>query len=133
VVFFGQHVAATASQVWYDATTSQPQLQQNVTSGTLRSLNAGTALSGGAPDTNRHVFIATFDGATSELMIDGSVALSGNAGANSMAGFTLGSSRSSGGASLLSGRVAEVLVYPRKLSASEKTAITAYGQAKHGV
>jgi hypothetical protein len=60
-------------------------------------------------------------------------ALSGNAGTNSLAGFTLGSSRSSGGASFLNGRVAEVLVYPRKLSPSEKTAITAYAQAKHGI
>ncbi len=56
-----------------------------------RWIYAGTVLSD-APslDTDWHSAVATFDGASSELRIDGSAVLSGDAGAHGLSGLTFG-------------------------------------------
>lgn len=80
----------------------------------------GSILDGGTQDTARHVLIATYNGASSDLSVDGVSVVSGNAGTNGLDSLKLGFStdgwnfcegfRSSGGV-LGAGNLASALAY----------------------
>jgi hypothetical protein len=93
---------------------------------------AGTALAATVvSDANWHVFIASVNGASSELMIDGVVARTGNAGALQADGFRIGSSPGLGTFSAVG--VAEAIVYDRLLTTEEKASVSATLAAYHGI
>lgn len=60
---------------------SPDRLQIGATTGKWR-LNGGAVLYGGTRDGNPHAFFADYDGASSNLDVDGVTAISGNAGSN---------------------------------------------------
>jgi len=56
------------------------------------TINAGTILSSGVPNTDWHIFSARFDGASSQFWIDGISVITGNAGAHNADGIAIGAS-----------------------------------------
>jgi hypothetical protein len=78
------------------------------------------------------VFLATFNGASSTLRVDGSVVLSGNNPGTSgfdglrISGFT-------GAIALLNGSIGEIACYQGVLPASSLTALERYSGRKWGI
>lgn len=98
---------------------------------TRYSYSAVTPLSAGTADTNPHVMAAFFNNTSSVGYLDGAQLVSGTAGSNSQDGLTIGARGTSGG-SPFQGLIAEVLAYPRQLTATEFAAVQAYLKAKWG-
>ena len=96
---------------------------------------AGTELnSGDAIDSSLHLFAAVYNGASSKLYLDGTEISSGDTGAESMGGITIGMRFSLGGvAALPSGsKVAAVIVYGKALDATERATIKTWAVATFG-
>lgn len=84
-------------------------------SGTAYQITAGLAITGGTLDNNFHTLIAVFNGASSQLLIDGSAVISGNAGSNAL----YGASAAMGCGSTVSlANIAEYLIFPVDITAS---------------
>ncbi len=80
--------------------------------GTWLIYSGGFVLDGVA-DANWHIFVACFDGVSSSLRIDGGAGVSGNAGVPAdIFGIDIGASS---GGSGMSGDIAEVIVFNRRL------------------
>lgn len=93
---------------------------------------AGTAQDDGAMDANFHVFVGVFNGASSKLVVDGTVGSSANPGANSLTdGATIGNRPD--GLVPLDGDIAEVLVYDSALSDANRDLVETYLGAKYGI
>lgn len=75
--------------------------------GTDWRIFAGTSVDGGTSDTDPHLFAAVFNGASSTLDVDGVEVVSGNAGAQTLTGLTIGSNYN-GTAAWNSGHIAFV-------------------------
>jgi hypothetical protein len=98
------------------------------------AVNAGTLLSGGAPDLNLHLGTFTLNGASSSIRVDRTVVASGNAGTTTPGthpvwlGTPFG-----GGVNFWNGAVAEVILYPSiALSAAQVSTIESYLRLKWG-
>lgn len=83
------------------------------TSGNLWFMRAGTSLSDGASSTAApHVFMATFNGASSALSIDGTSVATGAGGSTALSKWTLGAGSSASlFANFLNGKLAFAAVY----------------------
>jgi len=93
------------------------------------AINAGVNLRDGAINTNNHIFTALYNGSSSVLRIDGSDAVSGDAGTTALDGYRL--------ASLANGRygsitVGEILIYPADKSSIQGD-VESYLSDKWGV
>jgi hypothetical protein len=93
------------------------------------AINAGVNLRNGPVDTNNHIFSVLYNGPSSLLRIDGSDAVSGDAGTSSLEGYRL--------ASTINGRysaitVGEILVYPQDKSGIQSN-VEQYLSSKWGV
>jgi len=60
------------------------------TGGNWQAWAGDSFIRGGSPDTNPHIFGGFYDGAGSEVRVDGSVVATGDLGANSLDGLDLG-------------------------------------------
>jgi len=87
------------------------------------------------PFANFQVWSGSFDGATSTLYQNGALEASGNAGASSLNGFTLGGLSTSAqyGYDLTHSQIAEILYYTGDLSMSDRQDITSWLDQKYGV
>lgn len=90
-------------------------------------INAGATVSGSTDDGDWHVFVAVFDGASSELYLDGGTPTTGNAGAQGMDSFVLG--RSDTEAAYWDGDVNWCGVYDGDLVTADLTLLNDVGQA----
>jgi hypothetical protein len=88
-------------------------------------------ISGGVTDANAHVWCVKFNGATSELRIDGAVVATGNVGTHSLEGLTVGASYLLTG--YLDGRLGEILLYNSAVSTIDAQRVEAYLRAKWGI
>ena len=92
-------------------------------------MSAGEGLVGGEADEEPHVFAALFDEAESELRVDGEAVAEGEAGTFPLGGVTLGASFND--ANFLKGDIAAVLVFNRRLPATQIEDVEAYLQDKY--
>lgn len=125
--------AATASDT---ASAGNRQIVANRGSATIWvynnmwSLYAGGVLQSGTTlDTSPHVASAVFNGASSELWLDGVSILVGNPGTS---GFPSGVYVGSDGSGNWDGPVAEVVIYDRVLSGTERDQVESYLSTKWG-
>jgi len=82
--------------------------------GTDYQMFAGSVLNGETPDTSPHIWSSLFNGANSVNRLDGSQIASGDAGTDSLDGFTLGSIYD--GTQNAPVDVGEILIYPQDKS-----------------
>lgn len=95
-------------------------------------INAGTDIQGSATDANDNIHVGEFNGASSKYYINGVLEASGNAGASTLQGVTLGSDRTT--SSLNSdAEIMEVFGYNKVLSTSDRQALEAYLTSKWGL
>jgi hypothetical protein len=94
-------------------------------------LFAGSAISGGSPDTNFHIFTAKFDGANSYLRVDGTQLVSGDAGTNRFSDLHLGANKAPN--QWLNGDIAEVPIHGSVLSSSAESDWETYLSDKYGI
>lgn len=94
-------------------------------------LFAGSAIAGGTPDTNFHIFTAKFDGTNSYLRVDGTQVVSGDAGTFDFTDLTLGANN--GDSQWLNGDIAEVAFHGSALSSSEESDWENYLSDKYGI
>lgn len=95
------------------------------------ALNGGAAYAGTTPlGSDFHVVACYFDGAASEAFADGVSQGVADAGSHSITGYTVGADYLGGG---FEGHIAEVVVYSRRLSASERNQVEDYLAAKYAL
>jgi len=95
------------------------------------ALYSGAVLTDGAADADWNIWAALFNGASSELWIDGVSVASGDAGAQAMSGLTIGTSYACSGV-YWSGDIAEIIVYDANLSDIDKNEVGNYLATKYG-
>jgi len=93
-------------------------------------INNGLTLRGGSPDNNPHILAILFDGANSEIRVDGSQVASGDAGTLSLDGIALGNRP--GQSQHIDAKIGEVLTYNQDKSANI-TDIESYLSDKWGI
>lgn len=133
LVIVGRYVATATNKYLFGTVTGNPNQQSLAIDGTgLRQLYAGSGstLRGAAENTSWHVYIATFNGLTSELMINGAVDASGDAKANAADGLRLAASPLLDSFANL--QIAEVMSYTRVLTSGEKTSLSTSLQTQYG-
>ena len=93
------------------------------------AIYAGAVLvSGDALNTNYNILTAIFSGVSSELFLNGTSIVSGDAGAHTLTGLTVAASATL--ATPLPGDELEILVYDSALSTSNRQAVEAYINSK---
>lgn len=97
-----------------------------------RAIHAGSWITGNPQDVLLHLYVATFDGATSELKVDDTVEASGNAGTRSLRGLTLGGAYTHSD-HFLAGEIAFAGVVDGTLTEAEKDALHAFAVDHYGV
>jgi hypothetical protein len=122
-----------AQYVWAGRSTGISARNDLFKSTATRTVVAGSVLSGTATGVAGQwdSLVATYDGVSSVLRVNGSVDVSGNAGAQGMGGITLGGHPSTPTfIGYLDGSLAEVLVYDTSPTASD---VEDYFADKHAV
>lgn len=95
-------------------------------------ISAGTVLNSNvAADTNCHIFTALFNGASSNIRIDGDSKATGNAGAENPAGVNIGSQTP--GSQSWKGYILEILIYDPNLGATDLGTLEAWLATKWGI
>lgn len=87
--------------------------------------------SSGSPDSSAHVVCGVFNGASSQMFVDGASVLTGSVGSNHCTGYTLGTF-AAGGSFFLGGDIAHVVVYNAAHGVSTRGIVRATLQAKWG-
>lgn len=85
---------------------------------------AGTVLTGGASNTAPHIFDYVFNGASSNITVDGVSNATGNSGAQGLSGIRIGADIIPGG--FLTGNLAEIICYAALLTDAERTKVRNY-------
>jgi len=98
-------------------------------SSTKWSIFAGADLSGGAENSNNNIWLGLFNGASSQLWLNGVSVVSGNVGAHNGDGLTFGAY--STGAFGWVGDIYEVLIYDSNLSNADKNEVGNYLATKY--
>lgn len=120
----------SGTQILVDSSATQ-QVAIFTNSGTWRMF-AGTVVdSGDSVDTNRHLIIATFDGAGSDLFLDNVLIGQGNAGANAVNRVVAGGRGDDAASNRMFGRIAEFIEYSRELTTTELNDLFAYYEATY--
>ena len=102
-------------------------------SGDIWQLSSGSSISGGATDTNGHIFAGQHNGASSNLYVDGGAAnASGNSFSDTATGITMAAVYS--GASLFANvTIAELIVYEALVSDANTNKIGNYLAAEYNL
>jgi len=95
-------------RLWSDFDLS-PLVEQELTGRNEWRVNAGSSLEGGTPDTSPHVSSIVINGANSIHRIDQSQVASGDAGTNSLEGFSIGAQGD--GTNFSDVKLGEILIY----------------------
>jgi hypothetical protein len=96
--------------------------------------NAGANIDGGSPTGGPEILSSVFNGTSSLLRGDGTEILSGDAGANSLDGLTVGSRRSNAGNGIwFNGPIGEVLIYDPSASGYSRSDVEGYLSQKWGI
>ncbi|KKN67190.1 hypothetical protein LCGC14_0463630 [marine sediment metagenome] len=95
------------------------------------SINANVSLNTPFIDTNPHIYEGTYDGVNSELFIDGTSLVIGDAGILSLANIRFGAN--SAPANFLTGKIAEFIVYNADVSAADRTDIRNYLNTRYAI
>lgn len=90
VLVVGNVNALLTSMQFTDGSASSTRHQIAQYASGLWGIYAGSSISGGTPNTSTHVFVATFNGASSSLYIDNTLVVSSDAGAQSFGGLVIG-------------------------------------------
>ncbi|MEU4016167.1 hypothetical protein AB0E56_12990 [Microbacterium sp. NPDC028030] len=116
------------------ASTARQLLYRSV-SANVFGMNRGTLLPGTGlgSDSNIHVAVATLNGASSSLALDGTPWVSGDAGAVDLDRISLGVSPNTAGADFLTGYVGGVIIMTGVADADTITKATAFLRGRHGV
>jgi hypothetical protein len=100
---------------------------------TSYDLNAGTVLSGGAPDRDPHVMHLFVNGSNSEINIDTVNVATGNAGTNSLDLLTLGKEVNNFGNGAFNGDIAEFIIVEGSLTSQQIADAEEYLAIKWGL
>jgi len=92
---------------------------------------AGATLNGSAANANTNIWLALFNGASSQFWHNGISQASGDAGAQNMDGLTLGGQNNI--SARWSGDIAELLIYNSNLSTADKNEVGAYLATKYAL
>ena len=122
---------STAGRTLVSGTFGNPMRVATATN-TWRLYEGGATIDGGTADTNEHLFIVTYDGASSQYEIDGAVAHSGNPGTTGMEGLTLFSTEAASPGTQNTGVLAFVGVLDGTLTSGEKADLLAWSQSHYG-
>ena len=103
---------------------------------TARAVNdwqlfAGISLFGGVTNTNSNIFEFLYNGASSELLINGAGISSGNVGAQALDSLRVGDSFALSAG--LSGKIAELIIYDANLSVADRTAVRNYLNTRYAI
>lgn len=82
-------------------------------------------------DTSFHIYQATFNGASSDIRVEGGVATTGDPGSTGVNGITIGAS--GGDTELLDGDLAEIILYDSALSTSDLNSVGEYLADKYAL
>lgn len=80
---------------------------------------------------NKHLIVEKFDGASSSFSLDGALTVTGNPGASSPGGVTVGSQRAGANYSALS--LHEMVLAPTSITSGDLALLTAYLTSEHGL
>jgi len=135
-VFAVAVLSATADTVKHlidgTATGHRPILRQSDEGAAgLWGIAAATSVVGGASDTNWNIWTALFNGASSQLWLNGVSELTGDAGTNDGAGLRVGTN-TSGLAGWL-GDIAELIFFDAELSDADKDEVGHYLADRYGI
>jgi len=97
--------------------------------GGATTLFAGASLSGSASDTSVHIYESTFNGVSSEIIIDGSSDATGDSGAEGLASLRIGANITPG--FFLTGKEAEIIIYNANVSSSDRVKIRNYLKTRY--
>jgi hypothetical protein len=117
---FNNDSLTNAPSIWDSTSATNRVISYSVAAGNTFRISAGVALSSAASaqvdgtDYQRSDF---FDSTSSSFYVNGTVMASGNAGANSIEGLTIGA-RYDGTTNFTNGTIAEVIIYPSDQSAT---------------
>lgn len=132
IVVIHAAAATTTGMLLTDGTTVGARQTISGTSGKWTAY-AGNGLNGAALDLLWHARVAIFNGASSSIRQDGGGPVSGDAGANSIAGLTLGNNYQMSAAVPYSGDIAEVIFVNAAITASQLVEIDSYAQDTYGI
>lgn len=122
---------SVADDVVYGLDTSGPQFGPATTTDWF--IWAGTAaIKGGTPDTNAHTSSAVFNGASSQLWVDGTSIVTGNPGTLGLSTGEIGIGRYEAGAAdqSFNGVIGEVIAYAAALSTTNRQRVEGYLKQK---
>lgn len=84
------------------------------------------------PDRVPHLFVAVFNGASSSLEIDGALVASGNSGAQTLTGLTIGAAFF-GGSDWLTGGIGFAGLLPGVISSGDRTILEQWAASEYGI
>jgi hypothetical protein len=132
-VFSVAKTTSTATTyIFFDSAASSPRATLAVEPASSAEMNSGSSLLDGSLVVNTfQVWSAVFNGATSNIRLNGATGTSGNAGANGLNGVTIGARYA--GDFVFPGDIAEVLVYNSALSATDRSSVETYLSRKYAI
>jgi hypothetical protein len=133
-VFVVQQFAAPtdgAYNIMFDGAGGSGHYITKVGGGDSRALFAGATLAGSPATGNFEIWSASFNGALSELFVNGTSNIAGDAGSQSLVGLRVGAAFNAAGP--FHGDIAEVLVYNAALSAGDRQLLEAYLGTKYDI
>jgi len=95
------------------------------------AMNAGASAVGSATTTDMALYVATYNGASSTTVRNGTQVIAGNAGTNSLAGLTVGAFFN--GSTIHTGHYAFVGVYNGALPAGDLAKLNAWASSHYGL
>jgi hypothetical protein len=123
--------AAATQQHLIDGNTNRNTLY--IFTDTKFHLFAGSDVAGAASDTNSHVLCGVFNGASSNLRVDGGAGTSGAAGAQGVSTILRIGCESGAASGFMDGRIAEIIGYDSALSVANINLVGNYLGTKWGI
>jgi len=120
-------------QAFFDATASGNRnliFLRDVTPNT-NAIFAGTIVAGSNANANVHIFDTAINGASSNLFIDGTSDISGNANTQGLSSLRIGANITPG--FFLTGNIAEIIIYSALLNAAERTKVGQYLSKRYAI
>jgi hypothetical protein len=120
-----------ATTFMYDGDDASNRHALYVVSGVWRLFAGADFITGVSVNANVNIYMAIYNGASSQLAINGTESGTGNPGTQTPDGFTVGADRA--GSSDMTGYYGEVLVFDANLTTADKNRVQNYLAAKYGI